>query len=140
MRWVYSDGGRADAGFRGTAGDCAARAIAIATALPYRLVYDRIAALAPETQVSGRQSSPRLGVWRATIDRLMADLGWIWTPTMRIGSGCCVHLRSEDLPSGRLVARVSRHYVAVIDGIAYDTHDPTRGGQRCVYGYWTEPQ
>jgi hypothetical protein len=24
----------------------------------------------------------------------------------------------------------------VIDGVLHDTHDCTRGGTRCVYGYW----
>ena len=39
MNWVYDDGGRNAAGFRGKAGDCVARSIAIATRLPYRHVY-----------------------------------------------------------------------------------------------------
>ena len=38
MNWVYDDGGRKAAGFRGTAGDCVTRSIAIATRLPYRHV------------------------------------------------------------------------------------------------------
>ncbi len=29
-----------------------------------------------------------------------------------------------------------RHYTAVIDGVINDTHDPSREGTRCVYGYW----
>ncbi|MDM3928731.1 hypothetical protein QRB35_22225 [Mycobacterium intracellulare subsp. chimaera] len=66
----------------------------------------------------------------------MADLGWLWVPTMHIGSGCRVHLRADQLPSGRLVVSVSRHTVAVLDGIIHDTHDPTRDGTRCVYGYY----
>jgi hypothetical protein len=24
----------------------------------------------------------------------------------------------------------------VIDGVIHDTHDCSRGGTRCVYGYW----
>ena len=55
---------------------------------------------------------------------------------MKIGSGCRVHLRERELPSGRLIVSVSRHMVAVIDGVIHDTHDPSRGGTRCVYGYW----
>jgi hypothetical protein len=55
---------------------------------------------------------------------------------MKIGSGCNVHLRADELPSGRLVCLVSRHAVAVIDGVIRDTHDATRGGSRCVYGYY----
>jgi hypothetical protein len=60
-----------------------------------------------------------------------------WTATMLIGSGCKVHLRSGELPSGRLIVAVSKHLCAVIDGVLHDTHDCSRGGRRCVYGYWT---
>jgi hypothetical protein len=34
---------------------------------------------------------------------------------------------------------VSRHAVAVIDGVIHDTYDCSRGGKRCVYGYWRLP-
>ena len=37
---------------------------------------------------------------------------------------------------GRLVVSLSRHWTAVIDGVIFDTHDPSRRGTRCVYGYW----
>jgi len=56
---------------------------------------------------------------------------------MRIGQGCTVHLRAEELPGGRLVVRVTRHLCAVVDGVIHDTHDPSRKGTRCVYGYWS---
>jgi hypothetical protein len=58
---------------------------------------------------------------------------------MTIGSGCRVHLRADELPGGPIVARTSRHFVAVIDGVIHDTHDPSRGGDRCVYGIWARP-
>jgi hypothetical protein len=28
---------------------------------------------------------------------------------------------------------------AVIDGVIHDTFNPSRGGSRCVYGYWVFP-
>ena len=37
--WEYNDGGRSKVGFKGSAGDCVVRAIAIATDLPYDKVY-----------------------------------------------------------------------------------------------------
>lgn len=56
---------------------------------------------------------------------------------MAIGQGCRVHLRREELPGGSLIVRVSSdEIVAVIDGVIHDTGDPSRGGSRCVYGYW----
>jgi hypothetical protein len=33
---------------------------------------------------------------------------------MQVGSGCKVYLRADELPPGRLIARVSRHVVDVI--------------------------
>ena len=56
---------------------------------------------------------------------------------MGIGTGCKVHLRADELPAGRLVAALSHHMVAVIDGIIHDTYDCSREGTRCVYGYFT---
>jgi len=65
-------------------------------------------------------------------------LGWTWTPTMFIGSGCKVHLKASELPHGRIICSVSRHFCAVGDGAVQDTHNPTRKGKRCVYGYWAK--
>lgn len=55
---------------------------------------------------------------------------------MKVGSGCQMRLNAKELPSGRLIAKVSKHLVAVIDGVVHDTEDPSRGGTRCVYGYF----
>jgi hypothetical protein len=142
LPWTYDDGGRAVAGYRGEAGDCVCRAIAIATALPYQVVYDALNAAATRERPGsrrrrGRRSSARTGVFKATSHHYLEALGWRWTPTMQIGSGCTVHLRAGELPAGRLIVAVSKHVCAVIDGVLHDTHDPSRGGTRCVYGYYT---
>jgi hypothetical protein len=142
LPWVYDDGGRAAAGYKGRARDCVTRAVAIASGLPYQEVYDLMneAALRERPRNGRSRSSARTGVKTATMRRVLADLGWEWTPTMAIGSGCQVHLRAGELPAtGRLVVRVSRHLVAVVDGVVRDTHDPARDGGRCVYGYWSKP-
>ena len=55
---------------------------------------------------------------------------------MFVGSGCQVHLREDELPSGRLIVSLSKHSCAVIDGVIHDLDDPSRDGTRCVYGYW----
>ena len=41
--FIRDDGGRAAAGFKGSAGDCVARSIAIAAGLPYAEVYVALA-------------------------------------------------------------------------------------------------
>ncbi len=141
--YIYDDGGRADAGYKGLTSDCVTRAIAIATELPYQSVYDALYGLIREPTVSSpaairklKNSSPRTGVYRQTYDRFLKDLGWTWVPTMQIGSGCRVHLREDELPDGKIICKVSRHLVAVVDGVLHDTHDSSRDGQRCVYGIY----
>lgn len=46
MEFVFNDGGRADAGYKGTTGDCVCRAISIITGKSYKEVYDNINRLA----------------------------------------------------------------------------------------------
>jgi len=144
MKWIFDDGGRKASGYSGEARDCAVRAIAIASGYPYQTIYDSINQLGPQTRTrsqraAGKMSTARGGVFRETSARMLESLGFVWTPTMRIGSGCRVHLRDGELPAGRLVVKVSKHLVAVIDGVIRDNHDPSRNGTRCVYGYWHKP-
>lgn len=139
MKTVYHDGGRQAAGYTGRTGDCVTRAIAIATEKPYQEVYDALNAIARYERTGKRKkrkSNARTGVYRYTIHTYLTSIGWTWHPTMFVGQGCKVHLKPEELPSGRLIVRVSRHLVAVIDGVCYDIGDSSRNGTRCVYGYF----
>lgn len=160
---VITDGGRMAAGFKDlkTRRDCVTQAIAVATGLPYREVWDELArrkaawikgrrgfALEPMTDGRFRRirardvkpTTPDRGVSPQVYRAWLSELGWRWTPTMRIGGGCQVHLRAAELPPGRLIVRVSRHLCAVIDGVVHDSHDCTRNGSRCVYGYWKQAE
>lgn len=172
MKYIYHDGGRAASGYSGKAGDCVCRAIAIATEQPYERVYRALSDCNASYRGKGRTSfgkrSARNGiaVHGAAFKRYMQSLGWIYVATMGIGTGCTVHLADGELPMGRLIVQVSRHYCAVIDGVIHDTHNPSERGatiyppetppdqmpknvrwlengngwcykpQRCVYGYW----
>ena len=139
MSFQRNDGGRKEAGYRGLTGDCVVRAIAIATGKEYKEVYAAINVIGKEERVTRRKrskSNSRIGVYRKTYQKYLEKLGWKWTPTMFIGQGCKVHLRESELPKGRLIARVSKHLTTVIDGVLNDTHDCSREGNRCVYGYY----
>lgn len=145
---IFSDGGRAAAGYKGVAGDCVTRSIAIATGRPYKEVYDALQLLRTHHVATKRDkvarsiqrkgNSPRDGVHRKQYQSYLESLGWKWVPTMAIGSGAKVHLRPDELPTGRIIARVSKHLVAVIDGVIHDTYDCSRSGTRCVYGYFIQ--
>ena len=143
MDFVFDDGGRALVGYRGSAGDCVTRAVAIATQQTYQTVYDTLSdgcRTQRLTRRSRRKASARDGVkvQRVWFKRYLEGLGWTWHPTMGIGTGCRVHLKAEELPSGRLIVNVSKHMLAVVDGVIHDTYDDQRGGTRCVYGYWSK--
>jgi hypothetical protein len=157
LPFVYDDGGRSAAGFKGRAGDCVTRSIVIASGLPYGDVYARLAKETGTQRVTRgkrRSASARNGIntSRKWFKDYMASLGFTWTPTMKIGEGCKVHLLKGELPNaGSLIVAVSRHYTAIVNGVIHDTHDPTRAmlwtengvtrmSHRCVYGFWTKEQ
>src|SRR5262245_44573251 len=133
MKWIYNDGGRKAAGFNGQdkARDCVARAVAIASGRPYLEVYNRLADGNATQRVTKslrkdrarvRSASNGINVGRKWFKEYMRELGFEWVPTMRIGSGCRVHLHDQELPGGRLVVSVSKHYTAVIEREIHDTH------------------
>jgi len=141
MSFLYNDGGRNEAQYKGVTGDCVTRAISIVTGVPYQTVYDEINKIAANEKVRKnrtKKSSARTGVFKETSAAYLTSLGWVWTPTMTIGSGCKVHLKSSELPLGKIICKVTKHMVAVIDGVINDTYDCSRQGTRCVYGYWSE--
>lgn len=142
MKFVIDDGGRKAAGFKGKAGDCVCRAISIASGVPYIDVWQRLAdgsygqRSSSRTKKKERTADKGINTRRKWFREYMTRMGFEWVPTMKLGSGCVVHLRDGELPMGRLVVALSKHYVAVIDGVIYDTHDCSRDGNRCVYGYF----
>ena len=149
----YNDGGRSEI-YKGEARDCVVRAIAIAAQLPYKDVYSDLYIFTG--------CSPRNGVSKKASRAFITEvLGWKWVPTMKFGQGCTVHLHPDELPKGRLIVSLSKHYTTMIDGVINDTYDPCRYrsvpdvGQdlklgewrnssgvhsvsRCVYGYYIQ--
>lgn len=139
MELIYSTGGREKYFKSNVVGDCVCRAIANATGMDYKQVYDLINSYAKKEHLSKRKkkkSNARNGVTKDTIWRILTDLGWKWIPTMLIGSGCQVHLNEKELPDGTLIVSVSKHLTCVKNRKLYDTYDCSRGGTRCVYGYY----
>lgn len=129
LEFKYNDGGRSAYFKAKEVGDCVTRAFAIAARRDYKEVYNLI------KQVSGK--TPRNGVGKPTCRKVAEMLGGTWVSCMTIGAGCKVHLAPDEIPmQGRIVAQVSKHLTAVVDGVINDLHDPSRNGTRCVYGYW----
>ena len=132
MSYVYDDGGRSKY-YKGSAGDCVCRSISIATGQDYKFIYNLV------QNVTGQ--SPRNGINTSTenFKKLMAVLGFTWVPTANIGSNQSVHFAKGDLPDGRLICSLTKHYVAVVNGQVRDTWDCRYnefGDLKRIYGYW----
>jgi hypothetical protein len=147
LKYVFDDGGRKAAGFgpcRGR-GDCVARAVSIASGLPYAEVHARLTEgvstqreskkywqvmslrKAMGRKVRTRDANDGIRVQRKWFKDYMQELGFHWVPTMQVGQGCKVHLLAGELPmQGKLIVSVSRHMTAVIDGVIHDTFNPSR--------------
>ncbi len=101
--WIYDDGGRAAAGFRGTCRDCVVRSIAIATEAPYAEVYAAISLLMQDERPpreKARRPSPRDGVPRKIYERYLRSRGWVWVPVMGIGTGFECTYGPQNFPLG----------------------------------------
>lgn len=120
--FVHDDGGREAAGFKGSAGDCVVRAVAIASGRPYAEVHARFRIGTGRVRHSKRRPSPENGIITAKpwFKKYMAELGFQW-------------VASAKLPDiGRLVVKTKTHAFAVIDLVVHDTHakrvfDPREG-------------
>jgi len=148
LKLKVDDGGRSAAGYKGKAGDCVVRSIAIVTGMSYQKIYQDLYNANENFRISSKtklarslkqkNDSPRTGTHRVVLKKYLEELGWKWTPTMFIGQGCKVHLKKEELPNGILIVSCSKHITVVKNGVLHDTYDCSRNGTRCVYGYWTQ--
>lgn len=142
MRFEKTDGGRCCTDLpQGDHGDCAVRAVTIATNDFYSLVYKEVEDFCKtEPLTHGRKkhgrSSVDSGVYRSSLMRFFRKKGFLWVPAYKFGELTRWKLRSEDLPMGRLIVSMYGHVAAVIDHTLYDNCD-RRG--KCVYGYWHLP-
>lgn len=140
MHFRYYDGGRSEAGFKGTTGDCGIRAAAIALRRDYKQVYDELQALQTAFNATKRTVKPahkyvRNGVWREVMHTLLTAAGYRWVPLAEIG-GEVVRVKdvAERWPNGRVVMRLARHFSTMVDGVNVDTWEQIP--EKRVYGVW----
>ena len=125
-----NDGGRAAAGYKGKAGDCVVRSIAIATGIAYSEVYEDLYKENEEFRNTSRtklakslkqkNDSPRSGTHRVVLKKYLQKLGWNWTPTMFIGQGCKIHLKKEELLQYTLIMMTLEHMKTQLRGLCLE--------------------
>ena len=122
--FVYDDGGRKAAGFRGkAAGDCATRACAIVLGLPYRAVYKRMAEINAAACAPGsKRRSPSKGVAIGAAKCVFASLGLFEAepPDGRVMTLTEAYNEFGDLLA---ITMSGSHITSVMDGAVRDTWD-----------------
>lgn len=127
----YNDGGRSEAGFKSQS-DCAIRAMSIACGIPYKEARQII----KRSTKLGKQGNGNLssGVYKEDLDHALQHLGWVWYKAPKF-EGRKAYYR--DMPSGVVIARMAKHFVAIKDNVIYDTWDSS---SKMIYGYWRKEQ
>lgn len=130
---MWNDGGRAVSGFVGTTGDCATRAISIATGRSYREVYAELGERAA--------SSPRHGIPIEVVAEYLKRRDW-----RPVASESSQLFGEAPLPDGVVIiyiradGRHSSHLATVIDRVLYDTWNPADDQSYFILKYWQPPQ
>lgn len=143
MHFVKNDGGRADAGFKGSTGDCGIRAAAIVLDKPYKEVYDALQEIQTAFNAKKRNLKPshryvRNGVWKEVMHTYVTSFGAEWVPLASIGGEVVrVHDVAERWPNHRIVMRLARHFSAMVGGVNLDTW--AQIPVKRVYGIWIIP-
>lgn len=142
MEFIYNDGGRSKYFKASNVGDCVTRAICNASGKDYLEVYKSLNELAKREHITKRKksiSSSREGVYTETAKKYIeGTLGWKWHSCSGIGMSERTHLTESEVPSGTIIARLSKHFTCVSDGKIIDTYDCSRNGTRMIYGYWSK--
>lgn len=125
---IFNDGGRAKY-FKGFAGDCAARAMAIALNLDYKYCYNELANA--HCARTGKKTA-RNGIYKSDFNEVMKRHGWEWRSAPKFDGR---KARATDMPSGSVIVQMARHYAAVVDGVVNDTWNSS---DKMVYGYWAK--
>ena len=116
--FVYDDGGRADAGYRGKTGDCVIRATAIATGLEYEKLYKKFARLNKKRYgiATGRQ-----GVAKKDYEPVLESLGFVKRSRQK-GSKWETFTQAYQY-YGDCIIVFPHHMAAIVDGNLRDTED-----------------
>jgi|TARA_R110000824_G_scaffold220949_1_gene408063 uncharacterized protein YdbL (DUF1318 family) len=129
MSYTYDDGGRSLAGYKGITGDCAARAMVIALDIDYRAAYKEIALA---NKAMGFSKSARNGVHKNIFQNILKKHGWSWHSAPKFTGRKAYHY---DMPPGKVIARMARHYCTVINK---EIHDSWDSSDKMIYGYWAK--
>ena len=129
-KFIYNDGGRAEAGYKGYVSDCVIRAITIAGEYNYTVIYQD---MSRTMERYGHTKSGRNRIPVEIANRYMSDMGFRYVTGVK-----GLTLDSGTFPQGRIVLDLEGHVCAMLDGVVNDNWDWTDDGKLAVLGYWVK--
>ena len=125
LQYRRSDGGRREAGFKGTGGDCVVRALALMTGKPYRACYNELAVeayadVAKNGQKWTHDYIERKGVLPRTYAKVYKANGLV---KARLPKGALPTYTEAVALYGRCIAKTRRHVVHLNGQGMHDTFD-----------------
>lgn len=130
MKYIENDGGRARAGFKGTARDCVIRAISIASMTPYKEVFSVLNDMC-------KDDDPTDGILTRIYSPYLFRLGFKFI----LGDGQKkfdnAFNRGPARTDKRYIIKIRNHLVACIGEELHDIFD-SRGGSKEIIGYWVK--
>lgn len=123
--WVCTDGGRSSSARPKQQNDCTVRALAIARDLPYDEAYDIL-------KDAGRKSGRGFDFVKWVASQPWATK--ISFPAVKGKRRMTPAQFCRDYPKGIFILRVTKHLIAVRDGVIYDAFE--NRPDRCVYAAW----
>ena len=126
LAFVYDDGGRAAAGYKGSAGDCVVRAFCILTGADYAEAYREFAyAQSVLGEEKRRRRSARNGIDNRPMANVFERHG---LRRIKLGRGVKPTWAEAHERYGDCIVRTRGHVSAIVAGVVRDTHDER--------GYW----
>ena len=127
MSYTYNDGGKSSTSLKSNT-DCGIRAMAIACSIPYMEARQHLKTASKNGKMGSGAISD--GIYKEDIGQALKEFGFMWQSAPKLSGR---KARYSDLPQGRIVVRMAKHFAAVLDG---ELHDSWDSSEKMVYGYW----
>lgn len=139
MEWRYCLGKNREKYINELPDCCYTRALSNATGMDYKEAYNLISKYIEQEELDEKfKHNDRNSMCKDVIKKVLSDLNWQYQSLMVFGKGTSNHICKNELPSGIIIAQISKGITCIKDGVLFDKYDVSRHDTRCCYAVWTK--